>query len=208
MAASSAAATLGPDSGIAAISETILQITERLLVEAAGKEDWSVNDYALFATSGVTMEDISSLLAHAVRLRSGTDLHSRLMRVLPFLTYACPEKMTIVVRHFDDVLDFDSAERKAIAAATAASSASAAAASPSPGLSGGPGGGAAAAAARSSSGGSGSSGGEIALEEALAKKSQAFVAMCEGIERNQVGNTMKAHMMDVVEKCVKYIAVS
>ncbi len=206
MAASSAAATLGPDSGIAAISETILQITERLLVEAAGKEDWSVNDYALFATSGVTMEDISSLLAHAVRLRSGTDLHSRLMRVLPFLTYACPEKMTIVVRHFDDVLDFDSAERKAIAAATAASSASAAAASPSPGLSGGPGGGA--AAARSSSGGSGSSGGEIALEEALAKKSQAFVAMCEGIERNQVGNTMKAHMMDVVEKCVKYIAVS
>lgn len=195
--ASSTAAASGTASLSA--SESILQIMERLLVEAAG-DGSLIDDYARFATSGVTMEDISDLLKHAVRLKAGTDLHTRLMRVLPFLTYACPDKMTIVVRHFDDVLNFENVERRATVAAAAASASS----TPSPALPPPVPGGAAvlapASAARV----------EVVLEEALAKKSQAFVALCEGVERNQLGNTMKEHMMElgIVDKCVKYIAVS
>ncbi len=190
-----AAASAASTSGATSVSESILQIMERLLVEAASGGGSSIDDYVRFATDGVTMDDISDLLSHAVRLRAGTDLHSRLMRVLPFLTYACPDKMTIVVRHFDDVLDFENAERRATAAASSAST-------PSPAPSG--------TAASGTHQGQPATGTEVVLEEALAKKSQAFVALCEGIERNQLGNTMKEHMMElgIVEKCVKYIAVS
>ncbi len=191
--ASAAPLASGPSS-ISTVCDTILSIMERMLMEAANRKDWGIDDYVRFATSGVTMDDIAALLASAVKMKSGTDLHAKLMRVLPFLTYACGDKMTLVVRHFDDVLDFETAERKAISAAGS---------SPVPGRSG------SASGVEASGGGRGGST-EIALEEALAKKAQAFVALCEGIERNQVGNTMKVHMMElgIVDKCVKYITVS
>jgi hypothetical protein len=40
------------------------------------------------ASTSATAADISSLLEHAVHMRPGTHLHHRLLRVLPFLTYA------------------------------------------------------------------------------------------------------------------------
>ena len=40
-------------------------------------------------------------------------------------------------------------------------------------------------------------------------KVEAFVAMCEGIERNEIGNTMKTQMlqMGIVDKCIAYLKV-
>jgi len=51
-------------------------------------------------------------------VKCGSESHGRLMRVIPFLTYACPDKMTVVLKHFEDVLDFDENVRakKSIAA--------------------------------------------------------------------------------------------
>ena len=36
---------------------------------------------------------------------------------------------------------------------------------------------------------------------------EAFVALCEGIERNEIGNTMKVqmHKLGIVSKCTDYI---
>jgi len=41
-------------------------------------------------------------------------------------------------------------------------------------------------------------------------KMEAFVAMCNGIERNAIGNTMKSLMIEtgVIKKCLNYIVVS
>ncbi len=102
---------------------------------------------------------MKSLLSEAVHLRSGTEVHSRLLRVLPFLTYGDRDKMSLVIGHFDDVTDFDAFDA-----------------------------------------------GHGAEDEA---KVQAFVAMCDGIERNQIGNTLKAQMLElgVVDKCISYIEV-
>ena len=40
-------------------------------------------------------------------------------------------------------------------------------------------------------------------------KMEAFVAMCDGIERNDIGNTMKNQMLrlGILEKCLEYIKV-
>ena len=57
-----------------------------------------------FATA--TVEEITSLLDHAVHMRPGTDLHHRLMRVLPFLTYTNQSNMGLLINHFDGVLNF------------------------------------------------------------------------------------------------------
>jgi hypothetical protein len=58
---------------------------EGLLVEAAS----SLQDVEVYrASTSATAADISSLLEHAVHMRPGTHLHHRLLRVLPFLTYA------------------------------------------------------------------------------------------------------------------------
>ena len=84
-----------------------LQVMERLLVEAAAKDAACIERYVGFASSGVTMANIGDLLNHAVHLKSGTAVHTRLMRVLPFLTYVDGDKMSLVIRHFEDVLDFE-----------------------------------------------------------------------------------------------------
>jgi E3 ubiquitin-protein ligase UBR4 len=105
------------------------------------------------------LQDIEELLNHAVHLRSGTAIHSRLMRVLPFLTYVNSDKMSLVIRHFEDVLAFEKFDAE-----------------------------------------------HSADDDS---KVEAFVAMCEGIERNQIGNTMKTQMLEmgIVEKCVTYLQV-
>ena len=109
---------------------------ERLLVEAAAKDAACIERYVGFASSGVTMANIGDLLNHAVHLKSGTAVHTRLMRVLPFLTYVDGDKMSLVIRHFEDVLDFERFDA------------------------------------------------EHGADDHA--KVEAFVAMCEGIERNQV----------------------
>ncbi len=40
-------------------------------------------------------------------------------------------------------------------------------------------------------------------------KMEAFVALCEGIERNQIGNTMKVqmHQMGIIDKCVEFLTL-
>lgn len=40
-------------------------------------------------------------------------------------------------------------------------------------------------------------------------KMQAFVALCNGIERNAIGNTMKTQMLElnIPTKCIDYIKV-
>ena len=67
------------------LTETILELMEKLLVEAASSLR-SVEDYQRFTSASV--EQITALLRAAVHMKPGTDLHHRLMRVLPFLTYA------------------------------------------------------------------------------------------------------------------------
>ena len=114
---------------------------ERLLVEAAAKDAAvSIDRYVGFASSGVTMANIGDLLNHAVHLKSGTAIHTRLMRVLPFLTYVDSDKMSLVIRHFEDVLDFEKFDA------------------------------------------------EHGADDHA--KVEAFVAMCEGIERNQVSGVV------------------
>jgi E3 ubiquitin-protein ligase UBR4 len=40
-------------------------------------------------------------------------------------------------------------------------------------------------------------------------KMEAFIALCDGIERNAIGNTMKQQMIEtgVVKKCLDYLTV-
>ena len=47
------------------------------------------------------------------------------------------------------------------------------------------------------------------MDGGIEAKMQAFVALCEGIERRQIGNTMKDQMIElgIVDKCIKYIQV-
>ena len=107
----------------------------------------------------VGKEDIVCLLQHAVALKAGTALHQRLLRVLPFLTFANADQMALVINHFADVLDFAKFDENS-----------------------------------ESSGGGGSappSGGE---SEA---KMEAFIALCDGIERNDIGNTMKNELVQL-----------
>ena len=79
------------------------------------------------------------------------------MRVLPFLTYASSDKMTLVIKHFEDVLNFAKLDA------------------------------------------------DHCQEDD--SKIEAFVAMTGGIERNQIGNTMKDQMieLEIVQKCIRYL---
>lgn len=143
---------------------------ECLLEEAASKFNSDLAAYMEFASAGISMVDIENLLAYAVRLRSGTDLHQRLMRVLPFLTYGAGDKMSLVIRHFNDVLDFGVVDEQLSAERTDK---------------------------------------EPKMTDMEAKM-LAFVALCKGIERKQIGNTMKAQIIElgIVDKCIKYLKVS
>merc|ERR1719300_2209277 len=159
----------GGGGGSVSISEQILLIVERLLVEAT-QSVASVEVYCQFASNSVGKEDIVCLLQHAVALKAGTALHQRLLRVLPFLTFANADQMALVINHFADVLDFAKFDENS-----------------------------------ESSGGSGSappSGGE---SEA---KMEAFIALCDGIERNDIGNTMKNELVQlgIVKRCLDYLA--
>ena len=62
--------------GSVRISEQILLIMERLLVEATQSVP-SVQIYCQFASDSVAKEDIVCLLQHAVALKAGTALHQR-----------------------------------------------------------------------------------------------------------------------------------
>ena len=138
------------------LSEQVLQIMEKLFVEATIKQN-TIEVYRNFASDGVKKEDIQVLLEHAVNLKAGTSLHQSLLRVLPFLTYANEEKMALVIKHFEDVLDFSKFDD------------------------------------------------HHAVEDEA--KMEAFVALCDGIERNEIGNTMKVqmHKLGIVSKCTDYI---
>ncbi len=71
--------------GQPSLTETLLGLMEGLLVEATS----SLQTVAAYqASTSATARDINSLLEHAVHMRPGTHLHHRLLRVLPFLTYA------------------------------------------------------------------------------------------------------------------------
>merc|ERR1719412_722646 len=168
----------GTTSNSTSISEQILGIMERLLVEAATNTNQYTNDhleedtitersnsslievYRRFASDGVTSGDIQTLLEHAVNLKAGTALHQRLLRVLPFLTYANKEKMAMIICHFEDVLDFSKFD--------------------------------AGAAERGTD------------DEA---KMEAFVALCDGVERNDIGSTMKGQLIElgIIKKCLDYL---
>ena len=67
---------VGGGGGSVSISEQILLIMERLLVEATQSVP-SVQVYCQFASSSVAKEDIVCLLQHAVALKAGTALHQR-----------------------------------------------------------------------------------------------------------------------------------
>ena len=169
----------GASTNSANISEQILGIMERLLVEAATmsknnsrdtarhentevqKDDTNpIKVYCSFASDGVTSGDIQTLLEHAVNLKAGTSLHQRLLRVLPFLTYANKEKMAMIICHFEDVLDFSKFDAGASE--------------------------------------------RIPDDEA---KMEAFVALCDGVERNDIGNTMKNELIElgIIRKCLNYL---
>jgi E3 ubiquitin-protein ligase UBR4 len=79
--------------------------------------------------------------------------------VLPFLTYGNEGKMSLIISHFEDVLDFVKFDAD-----------------------------------------------HGSDDDA---KMEAFVALCDGIERNAIGNTMKSQMIEtgVIEKCLNYLLV-
>ncbi len=139
------------------LSELILETMERLLAEATKYE---MDAYCSFASNCVEISDIRTLLEHAVNLKAGTSLHQRLLRVLPFLTYGNDGKMVLIIRHFEDVLDFAKFDAD-----------------------------------------------HGSDDDA---KMEAFVALCDGIERNAIGNTMKRQMIEtgVIKKCLDYLVVS
>ena len=134
------------------LSEQVLQIMEKLFVEATIKQN-TIEVYRNFASDGVKKEDIQVLLEHAVNLKAGTSLHQSLLRVLPFLTYANEEKMALVIKHFEDVLDFSKFDD------------------------------------------------HHAVEDEA--KMEAFVALCDGIERNEIGNTMVNKHASGTLSCMK-----
>ena len=138
------------------LTDTVLQLMETLLVEAAANHE-SLEQYQSFA-GPATVADISALLEHAVHVKPGTELHHHLMRVLPFLTYANRDNMELVINHFAPALDFAAFDQ-----------------------------------------------GHSAEDEA---RLEAWVAMCEGIERNRLGNTMKDELvrLGIVARCTNYIA--
>ena len=157
-------------SGSSTVSEQILGIMERLLVEAAiitknqNEGDTTTTQvgsqiqvYCSFASEGVTSGDIQTLLEHAVNIKSGTALHQTLLRVLPFLTYANKEKMTMVICHFEDILDFSKFDA------------------------------------------------ERGPDDD--SKMEAFVGLCDGVERNEIGNTMKNQLIElgIIRKCLDYL---
>jgi E3 ubiquitin-protein ligase UBR4 len=143
---------VGP--GQSSLTETLLALLERRLVAAAGMLK-SVETYQGFATA--TVQEITSLLDHAVHMRPGTDLHHRLMRVLPFLTYTNQSNMGLLINHFDAVLNFTKFDE-----------------------------------------------GHSVEDEA---RLEAWVALCDGIERNELGNTMKNEIVSlgIVSRCTDYI---
>lgn len=131
---------------------------EKLLVEAAANDD-CIQAYVQFASNGVEPKTMETLLEQAIRLKSGTNLHQSLMRVLPFLAYGHDDKMALIVRHFADVMNLERFDN------------------------------------------------EHTVEDE--SKMEAFVVMCDGIERNKIGNTMKDQMisLDILGKCINYIKV-
>lgn len=137
------------------LTETVLQLMEKLLVEAAVSHE-SVEHYQAFA-GAATAADINSLLDHAHHIKPGTDLHHHLMRVLPFLTYANRDNMELVINHFSPVLNFATFDA-----------------------------------------------GHSAEDEA---RLEAWVAMCVGIERSGLGNTMKDELvrLGILALCTDYI---
>ncbi|QQP38245.1 Protein purity of essencelike, partial [Caligus rogercresseyi] len=127
------------------LNDMILEAMERLLVEAAGGN--SIQGYCEFASNPVSTEDIQELLRHAVHLRSGTAIHTSLMRVLPFLTYGTTIKWSYS---------------------------------------------------------------SVTLMRSLSLtrcQMETFVAMCDGIERNKIGNTMKDLMVKsgIMNKATKTV---
>ena len=140
--------------GQPSLTETILELMEKLLVEAATSLKFVV-DYQGFASS--TEAEITTLLDHAVHMKPGTDLHHRLMRVLPFLTYANPDNMKLVINHFTEVLNFNRFDE-----------------------------------------------GHTSEDEA---RLEAWVALCDGIERSELGNTMKNEILSlgILARCTDYI---
>ena len=145
----------GESQAASSLTETVLQLMEALLVEAAASHQ-SLEQYQAFA-GAASAADITSLLEHAVHMKPGTDLHHHLMRVLPFLTYANTDNMELVIHHFNPVLNFAQFD-----------------------------------------------GGHTSEDEA---RLEAWVALCVGIERNILGNTMKDELvrLGIVAQCTDYI---
>ena len=137
------------------LTETVLTLMEKLLVEAAASHQ-SLEQYQAFA-GAASAADIDSLLEHAVHMKPGTDLHHHLMRVLPFLTYANRDNMELIINHFNPVLNFSQFDV-----------------------------------------------GHTGEDEA---RMEAWVALCVGIERNILGNTMKDELvrLGIVALCTGYI---
>ena len=137
------------------MTETVLQLMEKLLVEAAACHQ-SLEQYQAFA-GAASAQDITDLLEHAVHMKPGTDLHHHLMRVLPFLTYANTDNMELVIHHFNPVLNFAQFDA-----------------------------------------------GHSCEDEA---RLEAWVGLCQGIERNNLGNTMKDELvrLGIIAQCTDYI---
>jgi hypothetical protein len=97
--------------GQPSLTETLLGLMEGLLVEATS----SLQTVAAYqASTSATARDINSLLEHAVHMRPGTHLHHRLLRVLPFLTYANRFDLFIQVGKATRIIRYWGVERKEI----------------------------------------------------------------------------------------------
>ena len=145
----------GESQASTSLTETVLQLMEALLVEAAASHK-SLEQYQAFA-GAASASDIQALLEHAVHMKPGTDLHHHLMRVLPFLAYANRDNMELVINHFNPVLNFAQFD-----------------------------------------------GGHTSEDEA---RLEAWVALCVGIERNILGQTMKDELvrLGIITQCTDYI---
>ena len=50
---------------------------------------------------------------------------------------------------------------------------------------------------------------DASSQKMVEAKMKAFVALCAGIEKNEIGNTLKDHInvLGIVKTCIKYIEV-
>lgn len=96
----------GPPGGPTVTQQQLLQIPDVVLSEVTSLD---LDEYRWLTSTCGSVEQIRLLLSHVhmVQTKGAGTLLQQLMRVLPFLTLGSPEKIRLLIDHFQPELDFD-----------------------------------------------------------------------------------------------------